>query len=161
MKTLFAIVAVTGLALAQEPGERKMPAGFKEIARLAGTWEGEDGAKVTYRLVSAGSVVLETLVHGKAVEMVTVYHGDGEDLVMTHYCSLGNQPHMEAGPGPKAGSIRFACAGGTNLKCATDLHMHALTLTFVDADHLTQEWTMVQGGQEKHTATFHLVRKKE
>jgi len=159
MKTLFAIAGMAALAAAQ--GERKMPAGFDQIAKLQGTWEGADGAKVTYKVSSGGSVVLETLIHGKSGEMLTVYHADGEDLVMTHYCMLGNQPHMKAEKPEKAGTLRFVCAGGTSLKCATDPHMHALTMTFTDADHLKQDWTMVEGGKEKMTATFNLVRKKE
>ena len=70
------------------------------------------------------------------MEMVSIYHLDGADLVMTHYCVLGNQPRMKADPKSPANQIRFEFAGGTNLDPAKDMHMHEGTLTFVDDDHI-------------------------
>jgi len=43
--------------------------------------------------------VIEKLFAGQPKEMTTIYHLDGGQLVLAHYCSLGNQPHMVAVPG--------------------------------------------------------------
>jgi hypothetical protein len=129
-------------------------AGLERMKKLAGTWveAGKDG-KPTDKVVSVvkviggGAVVHETLFPGQPHEMVSVYLVDGGDLVMTHYCALGNQPRMKADPKSPAGKLRFEFAGGTNLDPAKDKHMHEGTITFVDDDHI--EWSGVawEGGK--------------
>jgi hypothetical protein len=114
------------------------------------------------KVTAAGSAVQETLFPGQPHEMVSIYHRDGADLVMTHYCALGNQPRMKADPKSPANQIRFLFAGGTNLDPAKDKHMHEGTITFVDDDHI--EWTGVcwDGGKpdNSHQCDMKLVRKK-
>jgi hypothetical protein len=61
---------------------------------------------------------------------------DGTDLIMTHYCVLGNQPRMKADPKSPGNQIVFRFAGGTNLDPKKDKHMHEATLTIVDNDRL-------------------------
>src|SRR5687768_12947493 len=80
-------------------------AAFEKIKALAGTWvEADKDGKPTDKVVSVvkvtagGSAVQETIFPGTQMEMVSVYHLDGADLVMTHYCMLGNQPRMKADP---------------------------------------------------------------
>lgn len=132
---------------------------FDRMKALAGTWETE-GMTVTYKLTSGGNTVMETLGPGTEKEMVTMYYVDGGSLVLVHYCMLGNQPRMKAGGGAKGDSIEFSCSGGSNLECARDAHMHSLTLTFQDKDHIKQEWSMYEEGKSKHAVTFALARKK-
>ena len=160
MKTMMAITI--GLALTAAQAGRESNPAFEQLKKLEGAWEStdKDGTKVTYKVASNGSALLETMLHPKASEMLTVYHLDGGELVLTHYCSLGNQPHMQAQKDAKAGTLRFACVGGANVKCDADMHMHGVVLTFVDADHLKQEWTMVEGGKEKMVVPISLVRAK-
>src|SRR3954447_4760803 len=117
--------------------------GLERLKKLAGTWVAADkDGKPTDKVVSvvkvtaAGSAVQETLFPGQPHEMVSVYHRDGADLVMTHYCVLGNQPRMKADPKSPANQLHFQFAGGTNLDPAKDKHMHGATLTFVDDDHV-------------------------
>ena len=57
------------------------------------------------KVTAGGSAVHETLFPGSAHEMVSVYHLDGADLVMTHFCALGNQPRMKADPKSPANQI--------------------------------------------------------
>src|SRR5581483_8190768 len=85
---------------------------------------------------AGGSAVHETLFPGQPHEIISIYTADGPDLVMTHYCVLGNQPRLKADPKSPANQIHFQFAGGTNLDPKKDKHMHAATLTFVDDDHL-------------------------
>src|SRR5215831_13606332 len=89
-------------------------AGLEKMKKLAGTWVAADkDGKPTDEVVSVikvtagGSAVQETLFPGQDKEMLSVYHLDGADLVMTHYCMLGNQPKMKADPKAPANQIRF------------------------------------------------------
>src|SRR5882757_9108813 len=142
---------------------------LERLKKLAGTWVAadEDG-KPTDQVVSvikvtaAGSAVQETLYPGQAQEMMSIYHRDKADLLMTHYCALGNQPRMKADPDSPSNQIRFKFAGGTNLDPAKDMHMHEGTLTFVDDDHIQFSGVAWVGGKpaEDHCATMKLVRKK-
>ena len=88
----------------------------------------------------------ETLFPGQPHEMVSIYHRDGGDLVMTHYCVLGNQPRMKADRNSSADQIHFQFAGGSNLDPAKDKHMHEATLTIVDADHIELKGVGWEGG---------------
>ena len=142
---------------------------LERMKKLAGTWVavGEDG-KPTEQVVSvikvtaAGSAVHETLFPGQPHEMVSVYTRDGDDLMMTHYCALGNQPRMKADPKSPANQIHFQFAGGSNLDPAKDMHMHEGTLTFIDEDHIEFSGVAWVGGKpaEGHACGMKLVRKK-
>ena len=154
------LVLVAGSALGQAPAN----AGFEKLKTLIGQWEmttpdGMHGA-VKYELVSDGSAVLERISGDKhAMDMVTVYHADGPRLVMTHYCSAGNQPRMRSEPA--AGEVKkleFHFLDVTNLASPEAGHMHDLTVSFEDANHFTQEWHWLDHGKE-HVSVFHWTRK--
>ncbi len=143
--------------------------GLERLKKLAGTWVAADkDGKPTDRVVSvfkvtgSGSAVHETLFPGQPNEMVSVYHRDGADLVMTHYCVLGNQPRLKADPKAPANQLRFQFAGGTNLDPAKDTHMHEGTLTLVDADHIEVSGVAWANGKplDDHCVNMTLVRKK-
>ncbi len=156
-------IALVSLAFALQ-GEKKSHPGFDQLKKLEGAWESTDKdhpARVTYKLSSGGSILVESMSMANHAEMLTIYHPDGDDLVMTHYCMLGNQPRMTAEKDAKAGMLRFVCHGGSNLDCPKDKHMHALTVTFVDADHLKQEWSLTEAGKEQRVVTINLARKKD
>ena len=144
------MVVVLGLAShGDDKHEHPVPAapknaGMEKMKTLVGTWvvadkEGkptEDVVSVV-KVTAGGSAVQETLFPGQPHEMVSIYTVDGMDLVMTHYCMLGNQPRMKAAPKSVVGNkISFEFAGGGNLDPKKDKHMHGATLTIVDADHL-------------------------
>ena len=152
----------SGSAPAPHPGLEKMK-------KLAGTWvEADKDGKPTDKVISvvrvtaAGTAVHETLFPGQPLEMVSIYHRDGNDLVMTHFCALGNQPRMKADPASPPNQIRWLFAGGTNLDPAKDMHMHEGTITFVDDDHI--QWCGVCWKDGKpvkgHDCNMKLVRKK-
>ena len=121
-------------------------AGLDKMKSLVGTWVSADkDGKPTDQVVSVikltagGSAVHETIFPGQPHEMVSLYTADGPDLVMTHYCMLGNQPRMKANPKSPANQIRWDFAGGGNLDPKKDKHMHEATLTIVDPDHIEIE----------------------
>ena len=143
--------------------------GLERLKKLTGTWVAADtDGKPTDQIVSiikvtaAGSAVQETLFPGQPQEMVSIYHRDGADLVMTHYCALGNQPQMKADPDSPPNQVRFKFVGGTNLDPAKDMHMHEGTLTFVDDDHIEFAGVAWADGKpvETHCGQMKLVRKK-
>ena len=55
-----------------------------------------DEVRISYRLVSNGTTLMETMDSGHDTSMVTMYHVDGSRILATHYCAAGNQPRMAA-----------------------------------------------------------------
>ncbi len=171
MKLTLAALAVAlaaslpGAAQDTEKKEKKTHPGLERLKKLAGTWVADTKemgkVTVTYRVISGGSTVMETIMPGQPHEMVTMFHLDGDDLVLTHYCMIGNQPRMKAQKDSKEGTLDFRCVGGSNMKCDTDTHMHSAFFTFVDADHLTAEWTLQKDGKSDHAMKFEYVRQKD
>jgi hypothetical protein len=51
---------------------------------------------VSYQLISGGAAIMERIMPPNEPSMVSIYHLDGDKLMMTHYCSAGNQPRMQA-----------------------------------------------------------------
>jgi hypothetical protein len=171
--TLFSLLF---LALAAVPlvGQNPKPQaaqggshpGFEQFKLLAGDWVGKEQGKdghdvnVRYKVTSGGSAVVETIFPGGDHEMVTVIHPDGADLLLTHYCMLGNQPHMKAAGKGDGNKVAFKFVKATNLKSDKDMHMHDATYTFVDKDTLRTEWTHYNDGKATGTVVFELKRKK-
>ena len=166
----LAVLVVVGSLWADNKDKKEAAKGpsLEMIKRLAGEWEalipeskeGHKG-KVTYRVTSAGSAVLETAFADTDHEMVTVYYEDGGDLVLTHYCALHNQPRMRAEPGSAPNQISFKFAGGTNINPEKDMHMHEAKFTFVDDDHVKAEWTLFKDGKATGSHAIELTRKKK
>lgn len=139
---------------------------FAWFQRLPGTWVATEdssfpGSAVTYRLTAGGSVLLETQAPGSAQEMLTAIHQSGSDLVLTHYCTLGNQPRMRAvardlQPAGET-SVDFRCEAGPDVR-EDGLHMHRAVFTFVGEDHLQTLWTLVDGGELVEENRMDLVR---
>ena len=147
-------------SLASEPG--KGVASMEKMKSLVGVWEGKDEQgktiRVTYKLVSGGSMLMETIDHDTHKDgMITAYYLDGDAMMMTHYCSMGNQPRMRT-EGGDANSISFTFVDGTNMKLE-DPHMHKLTITWTDDSHMMQEWTMQSEGKDAPPVVFSLERK--
>jgi hypothetical protein len=138
-----------------------------QFAGLAGVWVGKGkhgeesmDAKVEYKVTSGGSAVVETIDPGGEHEMITVIHPDGDSLLLTHYCMIGNQPQMKAKPKAGDNKVAFEFVKATNMKSDKDMHMHSVTFTFVDKDTLKTEWTNNDEGKEAGKAVFELKRKK-
>ncbi len=161
-------LAVLGCAAPHGPREGAPPAAeaFARLTALEGSWVDTSGTMgpadkvlVTYRTSGSGSAVVETLFPGEDHEMVTVYHKDGPDLVLTHYCGLGNQPRMRATT-VRDNVLEFQFDGGLNIDPAKDTHMHSARLEFVSRTELRSRWVSWEGGRvaEGHTVEFSLRR---
>ena len=144
-------------------------AGLEKMKKLAGTWvaadkDGNPTEEVLsiIKVTAGGSVVHETLFPGQPQEMISIYTADGQDLILTHYCVLGNQPRMRANPKSESNQIVFHFVGGTNLDVAKDKHMHEATLTIVSDDRIEIKGTGWENGApaKDMCCGLKLVRKK-
>ena len=168
MKTLVALslwLAAASLAFAA-PDAAPKPTRLDTMKKLAGSWQavdadGKPAAAVAYRVTSAGSAVEETLFPGTDHEMITMYTMDGDDLVLTHYCALGNQPHMKAEPEKDPHVLVFSYTSGGNMKSRDEQHMDALTLTIADDTHVRHDWTMWKDGKAVRHVVFDFVKKPD
>jgi hypothetical protein len=170
-KIVSLVVALSACALTAQAQNGKKESGKNEalnrFTQLAGEWSGkgmhggmEHDIRIVYKVTAGGSAVVETIDPGSDHEMVTVIHADGDALALTHYCMLGNQPHMRATPKAGDNKIAFEFVKATNLKSDKDMYMRSATFTFVDKDTLRTEWTHYNDGKESGKATFELKRKK-
>jgi hypothetical protein len=133
---------------------------FERLKSLAGTWTAKDNPamKVVYRVTAGDSAVHETEFGGSPQEMVTVYTLDHGRLVLTHYCMLGNQPHMALQPSSTADNLVFDLTSLGGGDASKDTHMHHAEITLTDADHLTSKWTLWDAGKPGETHGFVLER---
>jgi hypothetical protein len=124
---------------------------FDQLKTLVGEWEGtsrEGPVKITYTLVSNSSALMERMQRGSEPEMITMYSADGDHILVTHYCSAGNQPQMKSETmKSKAQKYSFSLVRVNGLKTEDEGHMIGLVLTILDNDHLTQEWTYKEKGK--------------
>jgi len=85
---------------------------------------------------------------GHNEDMISMINLDNDRLLMTHYCSAGNQPRMVATASPDGKTITFDFLDATNLSSPDAGHMHRVIFTFVDANHHTEDWLFIAQGKE-------------
>jgi hypothetical protein len=167
----FVALAFTLVGLAAAADEHHKPAktgpGFERFKQLEGEWVGMSdkpehaaGAGVVFKVTSAGSAVQETMLPGTPHEMINMIHPDGDDIVLTHYCAIGNQPEMKAPDKVEGKDVAFQFVRGGNMKSINDSHMHSVTYTFVDKDTLRTKWVNYDDGKPAGTVVFEYKRKK-
>lgn len=162
----FLILTAANFGMAKWMQGTKTSAAFEKLKTLVGTWTGtvpgmEDGkpmpVTVTYELTAGGSAIAEREFVGTPKEMLTVYYPENNSVGMTHYCMLGNQPHMHL-KSDSGNTLSFEMPGKTGMMSKTP-HMHALKLTLIDKDHLQAEWTEHENGKTGHVVVMDLTRK--
>ena len=170
MKFLLALALVTTSALAAESSTTPAAA-FAAIKKLQGDWRGPAMAKgmppahSVFRVTAGGSAVQEMIFPGSKMEMVSYYHMDKGNLLMTHYCMLGNQPRMKLNARKStARELVFDFDGGTNLNPRTDVHMHSLRMTLpapakAGPQKLRTDGTSWEGGKLKSDCGATLTRR--
>jgi len=148
------------------PAALEPRAAFEQLKALAGQWQGHvstpDGpaATVVYELTGNGSAVMEKLFPGTPHEMLSVYFMDGKDLVLTHYCAMGNQPRMKlvkASANPT--TLTFDFVGGTNMDAAKDTHIHSGVVRILAPDRMEADWAVHAQGKASGSNKFFLGRK--
>ncbi|HUI75398.1 MAG TPA: hypothetical protein VLX32_10650 [Candidatus Acidoferrum sp.] len=157
------LVFAIGAFASGKDDNAKPASGFAQLIPLVGEWQGVNGhgtpVKLTYTMVSNGTALMERMQPSNEAEMITMYSADGDRIVVTHYCSAGNQPQMQTaaitGPTQK---FDFTLVRVTGLKSPAEGHMVRLVLMMVDKDHLTQEWTFEENGKAQ-SDVFRYTRK--
>jgi hypothetical protein len=139
-------------------------AAFAKLKTLAGDWEANTDmgkSHLRYEVISGGNSVVEHETMGNEPEMLTVYYLDGNRLLLTHYCTAGNQPRMQAsGFDAQSGELRFQFLDATNLAGPGAGHMHNVTLHFVDNNHFSADWQFFENGQQKFSEKAQYTRAK-
>ena len=148
---------VTSAAFAASAAQKS----FEKLKALDGTWEGKSlngqPLEVAYRVTSNGSAIMSE-IKGKE-DMISMFNLDGDRVLLTHYCAVGNQPRMVASASPDGKTFTFDFVDATNLPTPDAAHMIRMVLAMPDANHHTEEWTFSDHGKE-HKEVFDLRRKK-
>lgn len=165
-----AVVLMTGcggsaLRTVPEATDADKAALLDRMKSLAGEWEsadekGQKHVSSVFTVSSGGSAVREVMLPGSPHEMTNMYTMDGPTLLATHYCAMGNQPHMRASRGA-ADRIDFHLDGVSDLHSADGMFMGELTIVFTDKDHIAQVWRHYEKGKLAGEPTeFKMSRKK-
>jgi hypothetical protein len=146
---LAALALAAATALAQTDAQKA----FTAIKNMPSTWEQKmpDGKtlQVNFKVVSGGSAVMSEILGMGKEDMISVFNMDGPNrLLLTHYCSAGNQPRMQASVSPDGKTMTFSFVDATNLATPDAGHMQSMVLTLLDENHHTEEWTFNDHGKE-------------
>jgi hypothetical protein len=114
---------------------------------------------VVYEMTSGGTAIMEKMNPGTPHEMLNVYHKDGKSIGMTHYCAMGNQPHMRLKKA-EGNTMAFEMTKAEGISSMSETHMHAMTITMTDNDTMSEAWTNMEKGKKGDTYTFNFKRKK-
>ena len=168
-----AIVAAVVATASPAPAAVDAQRAFERIKGLEGLWKGmpegqgeeaeAEAAAITevihrFEVSAAGTIVMETMQPDTEHEMINMYFLDGDDLVLTHYCSGGNQPRMRLDRDTSTeAELVFDFDGGTNLEGA-DHHIHSANLKLSEGGGLESRWFAAAGGEIVGGMTFHLNR---
>jgi len=152
------VVAASTAALAQSSAQKS----FEQLKSLAGAWEGKnskgEALQVSFKVTSNGSAVMSEIAsHGD--NMITMFNLDGPNkLVLTHYCSAGNQPRMQASTSADGKTVTFDFMDATNLASPDAGHMRGVAIAMLDGNHHTEVWTFDDHGKQMQEV-FDLRRK--
>jgi hypothetical protein len=158
--------AAKGATLVSTDGQVANGKPIDALRSLTGRWEstakeGEigHGGAVEFRVTSGGSVIVETMLPGQPHEMINTYAMDGDTLLLTHYCAIGNQPRMKLVESDGK-TFKFEFLDATNLSSRDDMHMGALELTLDGPDRLVEKWTSFAEGKVAHVLEIEMKRAK-
>ena len=162
--SILAVLSLITLFTNSTFAQQKAKAGFEKLNSLVGEWQGKGPngllVNISYQSLAGGTALMETRAPTNEPSMISIFHIDGDKLMMTHYCSDGNQPRMRAEVFTKEiKSLDFNFVDVTNLAKPATGHMRNLSYTFLDKDHITQVWTWRQDGKD-NPAVFDLERIK-
>lgn len=138
---------------------------FERMKTLVGSWtgkcdmgQGPVDLNIQYRLLAGGSVLEERCFAGTPNEMVTMYYDKNGKLEMTHYCVFGNRPSMKV-RSTNGKTLKFDLDAACGIT-SKESHMHALSLTFDDADTITTSCQAIIDGKEQAEKPTTLKRVK-
>lgn len=153
------LLAIATTAVAQTPTQKS----FDELKSLTGSWQGKNGKgqplTVTFEGAGAGTALMSEIKSGEHKDsMISMFHMDGPNrLMLTHYCTAGNQPRFQATVSPDGKTFAFDFVDATGL-APSEGHMQHVVFTILDADHHTEEWTFAAAPGKEMKEFFDLHR---
>jgi hypothetical protein len=114
-------------------------AAFDAFKGLQGAWAIQSNGKpfaieMVYDAGSKESIITEHF--GKEL---SVFYRDGKDLLMTHFCNVGNQPRLRLKANGPPGRYEFEMFDITNLPNPPAAHVQRIIYTIADDNHLDLE----------------------
>ena len=164
--TALILAASLGANASETAKAKSSSAEFERMKALVGSWtgkcdmgQGPVDLNIQYRLLAGGSVLEERCFAGTPNEMVTMYYDQNGKLAMTHYCVFGNRPVMKI-KSADAKTIKFDFDATCGINPNKESHMHALSITFDDADTITTSCQAIIDGKEapEKPSTFKRVK---
>jgi hypothetical protein len=156
-----------GANAAEVPSSKTASPEFERMKTLVGSWAGKTDMgqgpvdlTLQYRLISGGNVLEERCFTGTPNEMITMYYDQNGKLAMTHYCMMGNRPAMKLKSADDK-TIKFDFDATCGIDPAKESHMHAMTITFEDADTITTSCLAMLDGKEMPAQPTTLKRVKQ
>jgi len=129
---------------------------FETFKGFEGKWAIRSGQKtlpieMTYEIGSKGSIVTEQF--GKEL---SVFYRDGQSLLMTHFCNVGNQQRLRMRANGRPGVFEFEMFDITNLQSAEADHVERVVYRIIDDKTMDLEivWKNRKSEEsEKYTLT--------
>ena len=123
---------------------------FDHFKTLVGEWVGttNDGRElgVKYTLSANDTVLVETWALRPNLDALTLYHMNGDDLMATHYCPLGNQPRLRLNSSEN-GVYYFEFVSATNLESMDEEHNHSFEFQMLGPDQFLRSESYVKAGE--------------
>lgn len=171
MKLRFIVVALAVSSLSASSAFAQAidgKAAFEKLKTLTGTWSGPIGTaggpkgRISYEVISGASVVMEVLFPGEPHEMRSMYHLDKGDLIMTHYCSGGTQPHLRLSKSASTPDrLVFDFDGGTNFDVNKDSFIHNGEIRFLADGRMEASWTSWANGKSAGANHFFALSREK
>lgn len=142
--------------------ERKGEAAFKQIQTLIGEWDAPLGDKVMtdiFRPIAFGTAISHEEWIGGTQYAASVFYLVNGELRVDHFCDMKNQPRFVAKPSTDSTVIDFQLRDITNLD-VRPRHFHSTTWRFLDPNHHTQDWQIVENGREVKVLRLQFTRRK-
>ncbi len=141
---------------------------FNRIKQLEGRWEGssektsadnKERIVIVYEVTAGGNAVMERIFPETSQEMITMYYEENEKLALTHYCMIGERAQMILKPFMADNNFyEFNLINTPAFDPTRKTHMHSLKITFIDENHMNQEWEMYEAGKPSGHYAFVLTR---
>ena len=147
------------VAFAQSDAQKS----FDKLKTLAGTWEGTYEGKpvqASLRVTSMGNAIVHEMRGDGPENPITMLYLDGDRLLLTHYCFVGNRPRMVGKLSPDGKTVEFNFLDVANYSSQQGGRMEHAVFTILDANHHSEEWTFFLEGKPAEHAHLELHRTK-
>jgi len=141
---------------------------FARLKTLAGSWTGtyEGGTiYVSIRVTSTGNAIMHEMTGAERIaddenHPLTVLYLEGDRLLLTHYCDVGNRPRMVGKMSSDGKTVEFDFLDVANYSSAQGSHMDHAVFTLLDSNHHTEQWTALFDGKPPIVGHLDLHRTK-